>query len=57
MGNAARRALSLKPDTAYNLMHSVLFGFLALSTMRYCPVCLSVCLSDLLSYLTALCLT
>lgn len=30
----ARRTLSLKPEAAYNLMHTVLFGFLALSTMR-----------------------
>ncbi|XP_023378471.1 probable C-mannosyltransferase DPY19L3 [Pteropus vampyrus] len=34
VGNVARRTLSLKPETAYNLMHTILFGFLALSTMR-----------------------
>ncbi|XP_036087094.1 probable C-mannosyltransferase DPY19L3 isoform X2 [Rousettus aegyptiacus] len=34
VGGVARRTLSLKPETAYNLMHTVLFGFLALSTMR-----------------------
>ncbi|XP_006867367.1 PREDICTED: probable C-mannosyltransferase DPY19L3-like [Chrysochloris asiatica] len=26
--------VELKPETAYNLMHNILFGFLALSTMR-----------------------
>ncbi|XP_035869197.1 probable C-mannosyltransferase DPY19L3 isoform X3 [Phyllostomus discolor] len=26
--------VSLRPETAYNLMHTILFGFLALSTMR-----------------------
>ncbi|XP_006923483.1 probable C-mannosyltransferase DPY19L3 isoform X2 [Pteropus alecto] len=34
VGNVARRTLSLKPETAYNLVHTILFGFLALSTMR-----------------------
>lgn len=27
--------VTLKPDAAYNLMHTILFGCLALSTMRY----------------------
>ncbi|XP_053557682.1 probable C-mannosyltransferase DPY19L3 isoform X2 [Bombina bombina] len=29
-----KRAYSMKPEIAYNLMHSILFGCLALSTMR-----------------------
>jgi hypothetical protein len=27
--------VDLTPDTAYNLMHTIVFGLLALSTMRY----------------------
>lgn len=27
--------VTLKPDAAYNLIHTILFGCLALSTMRY----------------------
>ncbi|KAM4825279.1 protein C-mannosyl-transferase DPY19L3 [Thomomys bottae] len=33
-GKTGRYSIDLKPDTAYNLIHTVLFGFLALSTMR-----------------------
>ncbi|XP_048225268.1 probable C-mannosyltransferase DPY19L3 isoform X2 [Perognathus longimembris pacificus] len=33
-GETGRCSIDLKPDTAYNLIHTVLFGFLALSTMR-----------------------
>ncbi|XP_012881608.1 PREDICTED: probable C-mannosyltransferase DPY19L3 [Dipodomys ordii] len=33
-GKMGRCSIDLKPDTAYNLIHTVLFGFLALSTMR-----------------------
>lgn len=31
----AEYTITLKPDAAYNLIHTVLFGCLALSTMRY----------------------
>ncbi|XP_029464286.1 probable C-mannosyltransferase DPY19L3 isoform X2 [Rhinatrema bivittatum] len=34
MDKKGRGHISLKPETAYNLMHTVLFGCLALSTMR-----------------------
>ncbi|XP_021095218.1 probable C-mannosyltransferase DPY19L3 isoform X2 [Heterocephalus glaber] len=34
MGKMGNCTVDLKPGTAYNLMHSILFGFLALSTMR-----------------------
>ncbi|XP_036877351.2 protein C-mannosyl-transferase DPY19L3 isoform X4 [Manis javanica] len=34
MGKVGKCTISLKPETAYNLIHTILFGFLALSTMR-----------------------
>ncbi|KAK2501188.1 hypothetical protein MC885_014490 [Smutsia gigantea] len=34
MSKVGKCTISLKPETAYNLMHTILFGFLALSTMR-----------------------
>ncbi|XP_074171092.1 protein C-mannosyl-transferase DPY19L3 isoform X4 [Rhinolophus sinicus] len=34
VGSVGKGAASLRPATAYNFMHSVLFGLLALSTMR-----------------------
>ncbi|XP_051018141.1 probable C-mannosyltransferase DPY19L3 [Acomys russatus] len=34
MGQTRKRAVDLKPEAAYNLTHTVLFGVLALSTMR-----------------------
>lgn len=41
-GQMGKCTIILKPETAYNLIHTILFGFLALSTMRYfvLPVCL-----------------
>ncbi|XP_032983132.1 probable C-mannosyltransferase DPY19L3 [Rhinolophus ferrumequinum] len=33
-GSVGKGAVSLRPATAYNFMHSILFGLLALSTMR-----------------------
>ncbi|GAB1291947.1 Probable C-mannosyltransferase DPY19L3 [Apodemus speciosus] len=33
-GQTRKRAVDLKPETAYNLIHTILFGVLALSTMR-----------------------
>jgi len=41
-GQLGKCTIILKPETAYNLIHTILFGFLALSTMRYfvLPVCL-----------------
>lgn len=38
-GQTRKRAVDLRPEAAYNLTHTILFGVLALSTMRYfCPV-------------------
>ncbi|KAM9192432.1 protein C-mannosyl-transferase DPY19L3 isoform 2-T2 [Dugong dugon] len=34
MGKMGKWTIELKPETAYNLIHTILFGFLALSTMR-----------------------
>uniref|UniRef100_G3T708 Dpy-19 like C-mannosyltransferase 3 n=1 Tax=Loxodonta africana TaxID=9785 RepID=G3T708_LOXAF len=34
MGKMGKCTIELKPETAYNLIHTILFGFLALSTMR-----------------------
>ncbi|XP_046934280.1 probable C-mannosyltransferase DPY19L3 isoform X3 [Lynx rufus] len=34
MGQMGKCTIILKPETAYNLIHTILFGFLALSTMR-----------------------
>ncbi|XP_031314417.1 probable C-mannosyltransferase DPY19L3 isoform X2 [Camelus dromedarius] len=34
MGKVGKYTIGLKPETAYNLTHTILFGFLALSTMR-----------------------
>lgn len=34
MGKIGKSSIGLKPETAYNLIHTILFGFLALSTMR-----------------------
>ncbi|XP_047690370.1 probable C-mannosyltransferase DPY19L3 isoform X4 [Prionailurus viverrinus] len=34
MGQMGKCTIMLKPETAYNLIHTILFGFLALSTMR-----------------------
>nr|XP_031527944.1 probable C-mannosyltransferase DPY19L3 isoform X2 [Vicugna pacos] len=34
MGKVGKYTIGLKPETAYNLIHTILFGFLALSTMR-----------------------
>lgn len=34
MGKTGKCTVDLKPETAYNLIHTILFGFLALSTMR-----------------------
>ncbi|XP_075392380.1 protein C-mannosyl-transferase DPY19L3 isoform X1 [Tenrec ecaudatus] len=34
MDKVRKCTIELKPETAYNLMHTILFGFLALSTMR-----------------------
>uniref|UniRef100_A0A8C5KFA5 Dpy-19 like C-mannosyltransferase 3 n=1 Tax=Jaculus jaculus TaxID=51337 RepID=A0A8C5KFA5_JACJA len=34
VGKMRKCAFDLKPETAYNLIHTILFGFLALSTMR-----------------------
>lgn len=34
MGKMGKCTVDLKPETAYNLIHTILFGFLALSTMR-----------------------
>lgn len=37
-----KRVVDLKPEAAYNLIHTILFGVLALSTMRYSRlVCLT----------------
>uniref|UniRef100_A0A8I3MC45 Dpy-19 like C-mannosyltransferase 3 n=2 Tax=Canis lupus familiaris TaxID=9615 RepID=A0A8I3MC45_CANLF len=33
-GQTGKCTIILKPETAYNLIHTILFGFLALSTMR-----------------------
>ncbi|XP_023582717.1 probable C-mannosyltransferase DPY19L3 isoform X3 [Trichechus manatus latirostris] len=33
-GKMGKWTVELKPETAYNLIHTILFGFLALSTMR-----------------------
>ncbi|XP_072605915.1 protein C-mannosyl-transferase DPY19L3 isoform X2 [Vulpes vulpes] len=33
-GQSGKCTIILKPETAYNLIHTILFGFLALSTMR-----------------------
>lgn len=39
--------VTLKPDAAYSLVHTVLFGCLALSTMRYIfLILLRACLDD-----------
>lgn len=35
MCKMGKYTIGLKPETAYNLIHTILFGFLALSTMRY----------------------
>lgn len=35
VGKTEKGTVNLKPETAYNLIHTILFGFLALSTMRY----------------------
>ncbi|PNI38061.1 DPY19L3 isoform 10, partial [Pan troglodytes] len=34
VGKMEKGTVDLKPETAYNLIHTILFGFLALSTMR-----------------------
>ncbi|KAG3255771.1 protein C-mannosyl-transferase DPY19L3 isoform X2 [Ictidomys tridecemlineatus] len=34
LGKVGKCTVDLKPETAYNLIHTILFGFLALSTMR-----------------------
>ncbi|XP_040832424.1 probable C-mannosyltransferase DPY19L3 isoform X2 [Ochotona curzoniae] len=34
VGKMGRCTVDLKPETAYNVIHTILFGFLALSTMR-----------------------
>ncbi|XP_006168056.2 probable C-mannosyltransferase DPY19L3 isoform X4 [Tupaia chinensis] len=34
LGKMGKCTVDLKPETAYNLIHTILFGFLALSTMR-----------------------
>uniref|UniRef100_A0A2K6A2A4 Dpy-19 like C-mannosyltransferase 3 n=1 Tax=Mandrillus leucophaeus TaxID=9568 RepID=A0A2K6A2A4_MANLE len=34
VGKMEKGTVNLKPETAYNLIHTILFGFLALSTMR-----------------------
>lgn len=51
MGKVGKCTISLKPETAYNLIHTILFGFLALSTMRY------FCLISLIFFYTILYLT